>query len=623
MGKQRHTQDRMYLSAKEHATFYGGYREAARTEGVRRLGFDCCALSQGRFTDPVLAPDGTVYELTQIVPFLRRHKRNPSTGDPLSGKELVPLHYHANGEGQLACPVTGKVFTDNSKIGAVRTTGNVYSWEALEELCLGPKHWKDLLTDAPFGGRADIVLLQDPSDPAWLARHNVNAFWYIKEKVPVDGGGAGAGEGGAVPVATSTGVIRMNDAARRVLAEVEAADIKGFGGPAAAGAAAADSASGSSSAAAHVNEAGVRTTGRLASSLMSTGVGVVTRNAPAPLTDADRREARWAGVKALGRKAFVRLVTSAGPLNLELHADLVPRTVDNFLTLAKRGYYDGTPFHRVIRNFMIQGGDPTGTGKGGASAWGAPFRDEFHPKLGHAERGVLSMANSGPDSNGSQFFVTFKSCPHLDRKHAVFGRLVGGGDTLRALELTPTGKDDRPTSPLTLLRVDVFQDPFKEWEDAQAAKAAAAAEAAAAAAPSAAASSSAGGGGLSAALAAAPKPPGAAAAGVKRPAPPAGGLLAMLPPVGTRGGDGGVAAAAAASAASSSSSAAAPPVVGRYLNLSGGAAAATAAPKAPPAAAAAAAAALGVDGYDDAPAAKKPKTGSGGSDGGFGSFTGW
>lgn len=613
MGKQRHTQDRMYLSAKEHATYYGGFREAARTEGVRRLGFDCCALSQARFTDPVLAPDGTVYELTQIVPFLRRHKRNPSTGDPLTGKELVPLHYHANGDGQLACPVTGKVFTDNSRIGAVRSTGNVYSWEALEELCIGPKRWKDLITDAPLpGGRADIVLLQDPSDAGWLARHNVNAFWYIREKVPVDGGNGGAGEGGAVPVATSTGVIRMNDAARRVLAEVQAADIKGFGGPAAAGAAAADSAVSSSSSAAaagHVNEAGVRTTGRLASSLTSTGVGVVTRNAPAPLTDADRREARWAGVKALGRKAFVRLVTSAGPLNLELHADLVPRTVDNFLTLAKRGYYDGTPFHRVIRNFMIQGGDPRGTGKGGSSAWGAPFKDEFHPKLGHAERGVVSMANSGPDSNGSQFFVTFKSCPHLDRKHSVFGRLVGGADTLRALELTPTGKDDRPDAPLTLLRVDVFQDPFKEWEDAQAAKAAAAAEAAAADAAAAAAAMS-----SSSSSAAAPKPPGAAVAGVKRPAP-AGGLLAMLPPVGTRGGDGGVGAAAALSSSSSSAAAASAPV-GRYLNLGGGGGAA--APKAPPAAAAAAA--LGVDGYDDPPAAKKPKTGAGG---GFGSFNGW
>ncbi|CAI5964701.1 unnamed protein product [Closterium sp. NIES-65] len=144
------------------------------------------------------------------------------------------------------------------------------------------------------------------------------------------------------------------------------------------------------------------------------------------------------------KKGYCRVHTSAGDLNVELHCDIVPRTCENFLTLAERGYYNGTIFHRCIRNFMIQGGDPTGTGKGGQSAWGKAFQDEFDSRLGHSERGVLSMANSGPHSNGSQFFVLFKSAPHLNYKHSVFGRVVGGLDTLAAMERSAVDDKDRP-----------------------------------------------------------------------------------------------------------------------------------------------------------------------------------
>lgn len=122
-----------------------------------------------------------------------------------------------------------------------------------------------------------------------------------------------------------------------------------------------------------------------------------------------------------------QLGTSVGNLNLELHADLVPRACDNFVGLCERGYYDGVAFHRLVPGFCIQGGDPTGTGRGGESLWGKPFGDEFHPKLRHSERGVLSMANSGPKTNASQFFILFGGQRHLDDKHTVFGRCAGRG----------------------------------------------------------------------------------------------------------------------------------------------------------------------------------------------------
>ena len=139
-------------------------------------------------------------------------------------------------------------------------------------------------------------------------------------------------------------------------------------------------------------------------------------------TDEEIAARRYERMRALKKKGYVQLVTSLGTLNLEVHCDLVPRTAENFLGLCAQGKYDGTVFHRLIKNFMVQGGDPTGTGTGGSSIWGHPFADEFHPSLTHKGLGVVSMAHSGPNSNNSQFFITFKSAPHLDNLHSVFGR---------------------------------------------------------------------------------------------------------------------------------------------------------------------------------------------------------
>lgn len=122
--------------------------------------------------------------------------------------------------------------------------------------------------------------------------------------------------------------------------------------------------------------------------------------------------------------------TAKGDVKIKLFADEAPITVNNFVFLARQGYFDGTTFHRVIKNFMVQGGDPTGTGTGGP---GYKIKDEFHPTLRHDRPGILSMANAGPNTGGSQFFITHIPTPHLDRRHAVFGEVVEGMDVVNAI----------------------------------------------------------------------------------------------------------------------------------------------------------------------------------------------
>ena len=130
----------------------------------------------------------------------------------------------------------------------------------------------------------------------------------------------------------------------------------------------------------------------------------------------------------------VTIHTTHGPLKLELFCSLVPRTCFNFLSLAASGFYDNSLFHRLIPQFMIQGGAPAGKTKGGDSIWGGAFNDEFHPDLKHDRRGVLSMANKGPNTQRSQFFVTFERQPHLNNTYTVFGRVIDYLDTLDVME---------------------------------------------------------------------------------------------------------------------------------------------------------------------------------------------
>jgi cyclophilin family peptidyl-prolyl cis-trans isomerase len=146
-----------------------------------------------------------------------------------------------------------------------------------------------------------------------------------------------------------------------------------------------------------------------------------------------------------------RFKTERGDIVVELFADRAPLTVENFVNLARAGFYNGTTFHRVIPGFMAQGGDPTGSGRGGP---GYQFRDEFHPELRHSGPGVLSMANAGPNSNGSQFFLTFDPTPHLDDRHAVFGQVTEGMDVLRSIRERDPQRDTQPGDQIETIEIE-------------------------------------------------------------------------------------------------------------------------------------------------------------------------
>ena len=164
---------------------------------------------------------------------------------------------------------------------------------------------------------------------------------------------------------------------------------------------------------------------------------------------------------------YARFDTTEGSFRVRLYDKEAPNTVANFVGLAegtkewrdpksgerrKAPFYDGIIFHRVINGFMIQGGDPLGQGTGGP---GYNFADEFHPKLRHDRAGILSMANAGPNTNGSQFFITLGPTPHLDNRHSVFGEVVDGLDVVKKIGAVPTGRQDRPVKPVVINKLTI------------------------------------------------------------------------------------------------------------------------------------------------------------------------
>ena len=151
-------------------------------------------------------------------------------------------------------------------------------------------------------------------------------------------------------------------------------------------------------------------------------------------------------------KNVVVLETNQGNIEIQLMPEIAPKTCENFRKLVEKGYYDGIIFHRIIKNFMIQGGDPTGTGRGGESVWGKPFEDEVKKEVTFDKRGILAMANAGPGTNGSQFFITTVPTPWLNMRHTIFGEVISEYDVVEKIENTKTGAMDKPVEEQKIIK---------------------------------------------------------------------------------------------------------------------------------------------------------------------------
>eukprot|EP00927_Polykrikos_kofoidii_P059568 TRINITY_DN54717_c0_g1_i1.p1 TRINITY_DN54717_c0_g1~~TRINITY_DN54717_c0_g1_i1.p1 ORF type:complete len:545 (-),score=99.59 TRINITY_DN54717_c0_g1_i1:90-1724(-) len=461
MGKNQHSKDLLHVRPTEWREDGRGYKNRKRSPWAK-LPLDCCFLSLQPFDKPVGTRDGAIFCATFIVAYIKRFGKNPVTGGKLEVSDLIPMHFHRNGDGEIHCPVTHKVFTNSSHVAANAVSGHVYSFEAMQELNRKVKNFTDLITSQPFKWQTDVIILQDPND---TRLREVDHFYFMqqgqqdeviehithreseetresrKEKVRMNPSIASImnekqriADDKAKEIADKDDVAALTDT---VETDTDPRERK-------------------------VNER--YTSGEVAQSFTSSIKPLRTQNDLRYLTEEEELQEIYDAVRKTKTKGYVRLVTSQGALNVELHTDIVPRTTDNFLRLCEKDYYDGTVFHRLIRDFMMQGGDPTGTGKGGSSGFkgGTSFRDEFDSRLSHQGGGIVSMANNGKDTNRSQFFVTLKSCQHLDLKHSVFGRVVGGLELLKAFNGWGTDEKDRPLKEIKLIRTEIFKNPFKE-----------------------------------------------------------------------------------------------------------------------------------------------------------------
>lgn len=445
----------------------------------KRLPFNFCAASLQPFKNPVCTPDGTIFDVEVISAWLDKHPTNPVNGQPLAAKDLIKLNFARNadtsvtadrngvptdGKGDFIDPVSFKVFTDNTHIVAVRhgTYANVFAWDTVERMNIKAKMWRDLVDDAEFG-RRDIITLQDPQN---AASRDLSQFKFLQ-----DGSDALlTPEQQAERQSSNVNIAALGRMGEKVLRAKEAVSrarqqrsdpnrtTTALSKPTSSTPTAMPRSLIQEKKLAH-NAAG-HTTGAAAASFTSTGL--------TPSTSADRAlltQEEWLlkpkVVKTLG---YARLSTSHGDLLIELHPEFAPKAVWNFTRLAQRGSYRSVPFHRSVRNFMIQGGDPTGTGRGGTSIWGKNFEDELQGPLTHDARGVVSMANKGKNTNSSQFFITYKAAPHLDRKHTVFGKVVEGADTtLARMEAVEVDEGSRPVEEIVIKDVVVYVDPFEEF----------------------------------------------------------------------------------------------------------------------------------------------------------------
>ncbi|CAJ0843585.1 14336_t:CDS:2 [Entrophospora sp. SA101] len=392
---------------------FGGIQSRKKPNEFKKLPFNYCSLSLQPFEHPVCTPDGMIFDLSNIYAYVKKHGTNPVTGKKLDLKTLIKLNFYKNSDDEYYCPATYKVFNDHAHIVAIKTTGNVYSYEAIERLNIKPKYWKDLLTDEPFK-RDDLITIQDPHN---IESRDFTKFHYIKNNLKI--------KDEEKQDSLSNINVNATGSAARILKKIsnDSSEKSKQDQKTTSSSTSTSTTPIKTSKKSIPYNAASYSRGLAAASFTSTAMTPITENENALI---DEEEFMLGQIKS---KGYARIVTNLGNLNIELFSDKSPRT-----------------------------------GKGGVSYWKKDFIDEFKSNLSHNERGLLSMANRGKNTNSSQFFFTFRPCTHLDNKHTIFGKLVGGKEVLDKMESVPTDESDRPLEEIKISEVTVFIDPYEEYK---------------------------------------------------------------------------------------------------------------------------------------------------------------
>jgi len=449
--------EKLYASTREYRENRGSSQKETR---VRSLPFSHCALSLNAFTTPVCNYQGIVFDASQLIAFVKEHGKDPVTGKAMTRKDIITLNMEKD-NGEWQCPILGKALTDRTAVIAIvqpnnRSTANVYSKQAYQELNVKAKNYEDLVSGVKFDKKRDVLILNDPDNPEWNQRRNISQFYHIRHSREL-----AQGDEKSTVNQTLTGTRILEKVAKRKLATDEAfktatkrqvasdANLRNVQKTIVV--------DGVEVALLASDVTGVQyTTAGSAVGLTSTSNTSSKLNEQREATPDEIIEAQCQQLRLLKEKATVILQTSHGNVSFQLHADIAPRTVLNFVQLCKEGAYNDTVFHRLIPKFMIQGGKRS---ENDTSYWDGTIPDEFDDRLKHDSTGVLSMANAGPGTGKRQFFVTFDACPHLDRKHSVFGKVIEGIEIVKGWENIQTDKKDVPNEDVRIRCVQVIRDP--------------------------------------------------------------------------------------------------------------------------------------------------------------------
>ena len=499
--------EKQYLSAREQRDYQSSRSGSSSLSSSksRPLPFWHCALTLQPITHtPVCNGQGLLFEQTALAAFVLQHHKDPVTGEPMSTRDIIVLTNIATDDetGDWQCPILQKSLQRNIKVVAIRqrtkqesnnesnetnNTANVYSYQAYQEFNVKAKNYTDLLTGLAFDRHKDVIVLNDPDHP----KPDISQFYHIqhaRELLHANNNNS-----------QDKNDIRHNRTASRILDKLEkkkkkkrtedeekqkkrarepldnkkeetnspnsyhhpllgqvlAQDVTGVAYNIAQGAAS-------------------FTSTHVAAPEQATTTSSLAR--PATLEELLQAEFRILTTGSFkGRKGLVELTVQletndkgkndpqSFTLTLELHTDICPRTCANFLGLCAAGAYNGSPFYRLIPKFMIQGGRAVPPAPD-QTVWNtSSMVDELDDRLTHSGPGIVSMANAGPNTNTRQFFVTFASCRHLDRKHSVFGRVVQGLEHLKTLEQVPTtAKNNVPKRAITIVSTKILDNPVQE-----------------------------------------------------------------------------------------------------------------------------------------------------------------